>query len=66
MEYFLCVIGLMMIFEGLPYFAFPERMKQFMHFVLDQDDTTLRVMGAIAVVVGLIVVVVARRGLCYL
>ena len=27
MEFFLCVIGMVMIVEGLPYFAFPNKMK---------------------------------------
>jgi len=66
MEYFLCVIGLVLVLEGLPYFAFPEKVKEFMQFVLEQDDTTLRVVGGMAVLVGLIIVVVARRGLGYL
>ena len=30
MRFFLCVIGMVMIVEGLPYFAFPQKMKAWM------------------------------------
>ncbi len=63
MEYFLCVLGMVLVLEGLPYFAFPEKMKEFMRFVLEQDDRTLRLVGGIAMLTGLIIVFVARRGL---
>lgn len=63
MEYFLCVMGMVFVLEGLPYFAFPEKMKEFMAFVQEQDDRTLRLVGGIAMLVGLIIVFVARRGL---
>jgi uncharacterized protein len=63
MEFFLCVIGMVMVVEGLPYFGFPEKMKQLMLVMQQQDDATLRIMGALLVSVGLILVFVARRGL---
>ncbi len=63
MEYFLCVIGMVFVVEGLPYFGFPEKMKELMSFIQEQDDTTLRAVGAILVLVGLLIVLLARRGL---
>ncbi|MFH1103316.1 MAG: DUF2065 domain-containing protein, partial [Pseudomonadota bacterium] len=27
MDFFLCVIGMVLVVEGLPYFVFPEKMK---------------------------------------
>jgi len=63
MELFLCVIGMVMIVEGLPYFGFPEKMKQLMQFVQQQDDSTLRVMGGALMLVGLLILLIARGGL---
>jgi uncharacterized protein len=63
MEFFLCVIGMVLVVEGLPYFGFPEKMKELMKFVQEQDDSTLRAMGAILVMVGLLLLLLARRGI---
>ncbi len=38
MEFFLCVIGMVMIVEGLPYFAFPEKMKFWVQKVLEREQ----------------------------
>ncbi|MEW6334589.1 MAG: DUF2065 domain-containing protein [Thermodesulfobacteriota bacterium] len=56
MKYFLCVIGMVMIVEGLPYFTFPEKIKFYLHRMIDMPDATLRIMGAVAVTAGLILV----------
>jgi uncharacterized protein len=63
MEYFLCVLGLVMVIEGLPYFGFPDKIKAFMQVVLEQDDTTLRIMGGALMLAGLLILAVARRAL---
>lgn len=58
MEFFLCVIGMVMIVEGLPYFAAPSRMKGWIMKMGELPNTTLRVMGFVLMLAGL--------GLCYL
>jgi uncharacterized protein YjeT (DUF2065 family) len=63
MELFLCVLGMVLVVEGLPYFGFPEKMREMMRFLEEQDDTTLRVMGGILMVIGLVILFFARRGL---
>jgi uncharacterized protein YjeT (DUF2065 family) len=63
MEFFFCVIGMVMIVEGLPYFGFPDKMKRLMHVVQQQDDSTLRVLGGALMLLGLLLLVLARRGL---
>jgi uncharacterized protein len=63
MEFFLCVVGMVMVLEGVPYFGFPDKMREFMRFVLEQDDSTLRIMGGALMVAGLLILFVARRGL---
>ncbi len=60
MDFFLCVIGMVMIFEGLPYFAFPERMKDWVQKVVEMPESTLRVMGMVLIGVGLLFVYFGR------
>jgi uncharacterized protein len=62
-EYFLCVIGMVFVIEGLPYFGFPEKMKQMMLMMIQQDDRVLRMMGAVLMIMGLLIVYIARGGL---
>jgi len=63
MEFFLCVLGMVMVIEGLPYFGFPDKMKVFMEFVQEQDDSTLRLVGAFVMFMGLLILFLARHGL---
>jgi len=56
MKYFLCVLGMVLVVEGLPYFAFPDKIKSYLRKLTDIPDTTLRIMGSIAVIVGLLLV----------
>jgi len=66
MEYFLAVLGMVLVIEGMPYFGFPDKMKAFMRYVQEQDDTTLRIVGGITIAIGVLIVYLAREGLCYL
>ena len=63
MEFFFCVIGMVLVIEGLPYFGFPEKMKELMTFMQQQDDSTMRVMGGTLMLVGLLILFLARGGL---
>lgn len=65
MELLLCVLGMVLVVEGLPYFGFPDKMKAMMSFIQEQDDSTLRIMGGSMMVIGLLIVFVARRGLTW-
>ncbi len=60
MDYFLCVMGMVLIVEGLPYFAFPDKLKTYLRKLTDIPDRTLRIMGSIAVTVGLLLVALGR------
>jgi uncharacterized protein YjeT (DUF2065 family) len=53
MEFFLCVLGMVMIIEGLPYFAFPEKMKSWVQKMLEMPDSTLRKFGFVLMLTGL-------------
>ena len=63
MEFFLCVLGMVLVVEGLPYFGFPEKMREMMQFLQEQNDTSLRTMGGVLMVLGLVILFIARRAL---
>ncbi|MEK9629635.1 MAG: DUF2065 domain-containing protein [Nitrospinota bacterium] len=56
MSLFLSALGLMMVFEGIPYFCFPEKMKLYMQQLLELPDSVLRVAGFFLMMTGLLVV----------
>ncbi len=60
MKFFLCIIGMVLIIEGLPYFAFPEKIKSYLMKVYETPEGTLRIMGLVAVIVGLLLVYLGR------
>lgn len=61
MEFFLAVCGMVMIVEGLPYFAFPDRMKFWIRKVAEMPDASLRKMGFTLMLIGLVLVYVAKN-----
>ena len=63
MEFFLCVIGMVMVIEGIPYFGFPDKMKTMMRLVQEHENNTLRIMGGTLIFLGLLILYLARRGL---
>ncbi|HOD35527.1 MAG TPA: DUF2065 domain-containing protein [Syntrophales bacterium] len=56
MKYFLCVIGMVLIIEGIPYFAFPGKLKTYFLKIHTVPDTTLRILGLAAMAAGLLLV----------
>lgn len=61
MDYFLCVIGMVMIIEGLPYFAFPEKMKRLITTLLEMPPGPLRRFGFMLMMTGLFLVYLGRQ-----
>ena len=61
MKFFLVVIGMVMIIEGLPYFAFPQRMKAWIHKVLELPEKSLRTFGLVLMLVGLAMVYIGKQ-----
>ncbi len=47
MEFFLCVLGMVMIIEGLPYFAFPEQMKSWVGKIREMSAGAESVWGSV-------------------
>jgi uncharacterized protein YjeT (DUF2065 family) len=62
MKFFLCVVGMVMIVEGLPYFAFPEKMKNWMLQIQAIPADTLRRFGLVLMAIGLALTYVGRSG----
>jgi uncharacterized protein YjeT (DUF2065 family) len=56
MRYFLSVLGLVLIIEGIPYFAAPDKMKQLMLKLPLIPSTSLRLFGLTAVITGLLLI----------
>jgi uncharacterized protein len=61
MKFFLCLIGLLLIVEGVPYFAFPDRMKKWMAIIQETPDNQLRAIGLLAMCLGLLIVYLFLR-----
>ena len=61
MEYLITVVGLICFFEGLPYLAAPDKLKQWLYQVCCTSNHRLRVLGGILMVVGLVLVYLGRR-----
>jgi uncharacterized protein len=56
MSLFLSAVGLMMVFEGISYFCFPEQVKAFARKVPEIPDSILRLVGFGLMMAGLLVV----------
>ena len=66
MDFFWCVIGLVLIVEGIPYFAFPDKIKDMMRIALAQPDGVLRIFGCLMMLLGLIIVFVVKRSSAFM
>ncbi|MBI4389543.1 MAG: DUF2065 domain-containing protein [Nitrospinae bacterium] len=61
MRLFLSALGLMMIFEGIPYFGFPSRVKEFARRIPEIPDRALRAIGLAVMLLGLLVIYLGRK-----
>ena len=60
MGLFLSALGLMMIFEGIPYFCAPSKVKAFAQKINEFSNQALRVIGFALMLLGLTVVYFGR------
>jgi len=60
MKFFLCVLGMVFIVEGLPYVAFPGKIKAYLSKLLAIPDSTLQFMGLLAMLTGVLLVYFGR------
>ncbi len=54
MKLFVLLIGMVLIFEGLPYVAAPESMQAWLKKISEMPPEQLRIMGLIAMATGLL------------
>ncbi len=60
MEFLILLIGMVMIVEGIPYFAFPEKMKRILAEIQKMEPERLRIMGLISISIGLLICYLVR------
>ncbi len=60
MDYFISVLGLVLVLEGLPWFVSPERLKDLLANLAERPASKLRIAGLASIIAGLIVLCVAR------
>jgi len=61
MDLLLCAVGLVLVIEGIPYFAFPENMKQVLAKIPLLPTPLMRIFGMAAVAAGLVLIYISRR-----
>ena len=61
MKFFMCVIGMVMVVEGLPYFAFPEKMKRVINKVIEMPDKALQKFGFVLMLIGICLVYLGKN-----
>lgn len=59
--YILTVMGLICFLEGIPYLATPEHLKKWLQWVLTVSDSSLRLLGGVLMVMGLLLVYLGRK-----
>jgi len=60
MSLFIAALGLMMVFEGIPYFCFPSQVKSFAQKIPQIPNNALRGIGLFLMLIGLLVAYFGR------
>lgn len=61
MKLFVLLIGMVLIFEGLPYVAAPESMQAWLKKLSETGPEQLRIMGLVAMVSGIFLCWIIQR-----
>lgn len=61
MKYFFTAFGLMLIFEGLIYFAIPEHMIRFLKEIETWPPERLKLLGLFSILTGLFICFLATK-----
>ncbi|MCU0588616.1 MAG: DUF2065 domain-containing protein [Syntrophobacteraceae bacterium] len=61
-SYWLTVLGLICFFEGLPYMAAPDQIKDWLRRLAAMESAHLRWVGAVMMVLGLFLVYWGQHG----
>ena len=60
MSFLLTVVGVLLIFEGVPWFLSPNRIRLTLAHLARLPDRLLRLLGLLCMLVGLLLVYLAR------
>ncbi|MGD2125392.1 MAG: DUF2065 domain-containing protein [Desulfobacteraceae bacterium] len=60
MKLLFCLLGLVLVVEGIPYFVFPDKMKRWMKRIQETPDSYLRAIGFAAMCLGLAIAYLSR------
>jgi len=60
MKLLFCLLGLVLVVEGLPYLAFPDKMKTWLQQIRQIPDNQLRIIGFLAMCFGLLLTYIFR------
>jgi len=60
MKFIFFLIGIILVIEGIPYFAFPDKMKIWMVTLLKIPNRSLRISAFLAICTGLMLVYLFR------
>ncbi len=60
MNVLLIALGLMMIFEGIPLFCFPDQLKQLARKLPELENDVLRFIGLVVMIFGLAAVYLGK------
>lgn len=61
MKLFITVLGLVFVLEAIPYVLFPEAMQRWLAQMTQMPPTTLRLMGLLALAVGVLLCYITQR-----
>ncbi len=61
MAFILTVLGALLVLEGIPYFAFPKKVKFWALQMQDTPDAHLRIMGLISMIAGIVLLYAIRH-----
>jgi len=61
MAFFVTALGMMMVFEGIPYFCFPDQVRALALKIPELPDSTLRGIGFFIMILGLATVYIGRK-----
>lgn len=56
----LTILGALLVLEGIPYVAFPVRVKEWAAMMQEVPERTLRIIGLVSMIAGLFVLFAVR------
>lgn len=60
MDFLITVLGVVLVLEGMPWFLSPKGMKKYLRQMLAAPEATLRALGLMLMLTGLLMVYLVR------